>query len=64
MPRKQYSYESNEQTTVGRPCRGVGQDAEQLVPPLPARTIGNGRDPEDESAAAARRDVPRRQVLH
>ena len=61
---KQYSYEGNEQTTVGRPCWGVGQDTEQLVQALPARTTGNGRDTEDEGAATSRRNVPRGQVLH
>jgi hypothetical protein len=61
---KQYIYESNEQATIGRLCRGVGQDTEQLVQALPARTTGNGRDPEDEGAATTRRDVSRRQVLH
>ena len=27
-----FQYESNEQTTVGRPCRGVGQDADTRTP--------------------------------
>lgn len=52
-----FYYESNDKTTTGRLRRGVGKDADELVPALPEGTGSDGNDSGHAGAAATHREV-------